>query len=80
MSIIHPKDAMPLCSAIVDLVSQFERPFRFRVTVRGLPPHAHTRIYEITAPSDRHAAQAGIDRFVRSCSSVPWEIIDAMDR
>lgn len=53
-------------TAIVDLLSQFERPFRFQVTVSGdeFPYSNERRIYEIVAKTDALAAQEGIKRFV----------------
>lgn len=68
VSIISPHDAKVLCSATVDLITRLQRPFLWRVTVVGQPPHAHRRIYDIPAPSEDAAAYAGIDRFVEEFS------------
>jgi hypothetical protein len=52
-----------LCKCIVDLISKVQRPWLFKVTVYGLPPHAHTRVYEIAARSDNDAALRGMREF-----------------
>ena len=36
----------------------------FRVTVQGLIPHAHRRVFLISANSDNQAAYEGLRRFV----------------
>ena len=46
----------------VDLVSRFQRPFRFRVEVWGVDI-PDRRIYEIVALNDSDAARAGLTRF-----------------
>jgi hypothetical protein len=53
-------------TAVVDLLSKFERPFRFQVTVFGYPPHAERRVYEIIARTDKDAAMEGINRFTKA--------------
>ncbi len=54
-----------LCRAVVELVSRVQRPFLFRVTVVGQPPHAQKRIYELPALDDKDAAQTCMKRFER---------------
>lgn len=68
MEIVKVQDAKPRCSAIVDLVSRVQRPFLWRVTVWGQPPHAQQRVYDIPAHTDGMAARAGIDLFVEEFS------------
>ena len=75
--ILRGNDCQVLCDAIVDLVSRVQRPYLWKVTVTGLPPHAITRIYEISAKTDDAAAHAGIQRFVREMSH-PLSILGAM--
>ena len=58
-----------LCQCEVELASLVMRPFLFRVTVTGLPPHAERRIYEISANSDRLAAEKAMEQFSREMSS-----------
>ena len=62
--IIQGNRAQVLCDATVDLISKLQRPYLFRVTVTGLPPHAHVRIYDIPAKNDDTAAMRGIREFV----------------
>jgi hypothetical protein len=52
-----------LCQCTVELLSLVQRPYLFSVTVIGLPPHAQRRVYEISAMSDRLAAQRGMALF-----------------
>jgi hypothetical protein len=68
MGIITPDKAQVLCDATVDLVSKVQRPWLFRVTVVGKPPHEECRVYEIAAKDDNTAAFKGIDRFVKEMS------------
>jgi hypothetical protein len=68
---------MVLCDATVDMISRAQRPYQFRVTVTGKPPHAQRRTYDIGAVSDDAAAHEGIDRFVHEMSS-PMRILDAL--
>jgi len=77
MAIVKPYDAMVLCDAIVDLISRAQRPYQFRVTVTGKPPHAQSRTYDIGAVSDDAAAHEGIDRFVKEMSH-PMRLLDAL--
>ncbi len=75
--LIRGNDCNVLCDAVVDLLSRVQRPYLFRVTVTGLPPHAVTRVYEIAAKSDNIAAMSGIERFVKEMSH-PLSILGAM--
>jgi hypothetical protein len=69
----------PRCRAIVDLVSRFERPWKFEVTVRGLPPHDWTRKYTIVVPNaactqmdaEEAAANKGMEAFMAECQPIP---------
>jgi hypothetical protein len=63
--IIAPENAMPRCTAIVDLISRVFRPYLFMVTVSGEPPHVATRRYRILAPDEDSAAISGIRLFVQ---------------
>lgn len=63
--IVKPADCNVRCTCIVDLISRAQRPYQFKVTVTGEPPHAVTEVYEIAAKSDNDAAFKGIDIFVR---------------
>jgi len=65
---LRGNDCQVLCDAIVDLVSRVQRPFLWKVTVTGLPPHSVTRVYEIAAKSDNVAAMTGIEKFVKEMS------------
>ena len=58
-----------LCNAIVELISKFQRPYLFRVTVQGLPPHHKWRIYELSAENEELASQRAMDIFCREMSS-----------
>ena len=66
--IIRGNECQVLCDCIVDLISRVQRPYLWKVTVTGKPPHVITRIYEISAKTDDAAAHAGIERFVREVS------------
>lgn len=77
--ILEVSKANVRCHAIVDLISKVERPYRFKVTVTGDPPHAYTRVYDIQAVSETDAAMAGIKRFtdemeapIKVLEPVPW--------
>jgi hypothetical protein len=59
-----------LCSCVVDLISRVQRPWLFRVTVTGLPPHNCTRVYEIAAKSDNDAALVGLKIFSDQMSTL----------
>jgi hypothetical protein len=67
-SIVSVSDAPVICKCVVDLVSKKQRPFLFRVTVTGDPPHAYRRIYDITAISEDGAAMKGLDLFEKEFS------------
>jgi hypothetical protein len=75
--IIRGNECQVLCDAIVDLISKAQRPYLFKVTVTGKPPHVCTRVYEIAAKSDNVAAMTGIDRFVKEMAH-PLSIFGAM--
>ncbi len=68
--IIRGNAARVLADAIVDLISKKQRPYLFRVTVTGLPPHLYVRTYDIAAKSDSIAAMKGIQRFVDEFSAL----------
>lgn len=76
-TIIRGNEALVLCDAIVDLISLVQRPYLFRVTVIGKPPHVARRVYEIAAKSDKDAAMLGIDLFVKEFSH-PLRILEAL--
>lgn len=75
--IIRGNEVQVLCHAVVDLISRRQRPYLFRVTVLGKPPHAFRRIYDIAAKSDDAAAHKGMDLFVKEFSH-PLSIFGAM--
>lgn len=54
-----------LWNATVELQSRTERPFRFLVTVTGLPPYTLVRKYEVKTFSPGQAAMLGGTRFER---------------
>ena len=64
-----PKSGV-LWDATVELLSKKERPFRFCVTVTGLPPHALTRKYEVKTFSPAQAAMLGGTRFEREMAGI----------
>ena len=74
MSIIHGNQARVLCDAVVDLISRVQRPYLFRVTVTGLPPHVATRVYHISAKNDNSAAMKGLSLFVKEMERLPVAI------
>lgn len=59
---------MVLATATVDLVSKVMRPWEFKVTVTGKPPHNVTKIYRIRAPDDNAAAFKGLSLFEKDMS------------
>lgn len=59
-----------LWNATVELMSRKERPFRFCVTVTGLPPHRCTRKYEVKTFSPGQAAMLGGTRFEREMAGL----------
>lgn len=67
--LVKPESAAPRCTATVDLVSKVMRPWLFKVTVQGEPPHAHRREYWVRGPDDNACALKGIDLFVREFTS-----------
>jgi hypothetical protein len=75
--IIRGNDCQVYCQCVVDLISRRQRPYLFRVTVWGQPPHTVRRIYDIAAKDDNTAAQKGIDLFVKEMSH-PLSIFGAM--
>lgn len=66
--ILTPATAAPRCDATVDLISRAQRPYLFRVTVTGHPPHAFTRVYKVAAVDDDSAAMCGLQQFVKEFS------------
>lgn len=62
-AILQPHEVDPRCTAEVDLISRVMRPFLFRVTVRGEPPHPYIRQYVIAADTDNSAALKGLELF-----------------
>jgi hypothetical protein len=58
-----------LCQCVAELISPFIRPYLFRVTVQGLPPHAQRRVYEVTGDTEELAATKAMDIFSREMSS-----------
>ena len=58
-AILTPWSATPRCTCTMALASQFERPYKFRVTVVGEYPHAYRRVYTIVVPGDFDAASNG---------------------
>lgn len=76
-TIIRGNAAHVLCDATVDLISRLQRPWLFRVTVVGKPPHMAKRVYEIAAKDDNTAAMTGIDLFVKEFSH-PLRILEAL--
>ena len=57
------------CRATLELASKLQRPYLWRVTVMGDPPHRYTRVYEVQCWSENTAAMSSIDRFVREMQS-----------
>lgn len=62
--LLTPETAVPRCTCTVDLISSVIRPYLFRVVVTGEPPHAHRRVYTISADSDDSAAIFSMEAFV----------------
>jgi hypothetical protein len=75
--IIRGNEARVLCDAIVDLISKRQRPYVFKVTVTGLPPHTATRVYTIASIDDNGAAMKGIQMFVKEMERMPRAILAA---
>jgi hypothetical protein len=57
-----------LCHAVVELLSRVQRPYLFKVTVQGLPPHEKWRKYEVTAQNEELAADLAMKYFVDEMS------------
>jgi hypothetical protein len=66
-----------LCTCTVDLISRVMRPWLFRVTVTGLPPHNVTKVYEIAAKDDNTAALTGLKIFQDQMSALT-PLLDAL--
>ncbi len=62
--IIEASTCSPRVTATVELMSKVFRPFLWRVTVIGQPPHARVRVYDIASPTDDIAARAAIKLFI----------------
>lgn len=77
MATMKPAQSLVLADATVDLISRVQRPWLFRVTVTGKPPHAQTRSYTIAAESDNSAAFKGLELFQRDMSH-PFAILSAL--
>jgi hypothetical protein len=76
--IIHRGNAVQvLCSATMDLISRLQRPYHWRVTVTGQPPHAWVRTYDIAGNNQNDVAQLAINRFVAEAQH-PLSIFGAM--
>jgi hypothetical protein len=74
--VLTPQCATPRCTATVDLLSKYFRPYNFRVTVRGEPPHPYTMTIDVAAPSEDDAAAFGMQMFVKKF--MPKAIADEM--
>ena len=59
-------------SAIVDIIEERAAPAlsRWRVEVWGKEPNDYTFVYEISAKSEREAAQEGLERFGHDIESM----------
>lgn len=66
-----------LASATVDLISRVQRPYLWKVTVTGLPPHAYVRHYDIAASTDDFAAQKGLEVFEHEMSNF-YKFVEAL--
>ena len=75
--IVQGHEAQVYCQCIVDLISRHQRPYLFKVTVWGQPPHTMRRVYEIAATTEDLAAQSGINQFIKEMSH-PLFIFGAM--
>lgn len=76
-TILNSADCIPRVDATVELISRVQRPYLFRVTCVGKPPHVAIRQYEIQGRAEWDAAKQGIDRFVREFSRSP-SILDQL--
>lgn len=76
--ILTPQTAVPKCTCVVDLISGVMRPWLFRVTVTGEPPHAFVRVYPIAAPDDDSAAMKGLELFIEEFGrKMPTGVVSA---
>lgn len=71
-------DLIDITKAPVHAQATLEHLFnrRYKVTVKGQPPHEFTKIYAIDADSDHEAAFEGIRRFEREMSR-PLILLDS---
>jgi hypothetical protein len=67
------------CKATVDLISKVQRPYLFRVTVTGEPPHGKVRKYDLARLTETEAAMDAMKLFVSECEAptiivepTPW--------
>ena len=68
--------ATPRCKATCELLSQFQRPYLFEVTVIGEAPHAYRRVYRVVGPGDYEnaaasAAMKGMELFIQEVQKLP---------
>ena len=76
--IIHRGNAVQvLCSCVMDLISRVQRPYLWRVTVTGQPPHAVVRKYDIAGNDQNAVADLALKRFVAEMQH-PLSIFGAM--
>ena len=61
-------DAPVRAQATVTLLSRVQRPYLFRVVVKGQFPHNHVREYDISGKNEADAAFQGIKIFERQMS------------
>jgi hypothetical protein len=79
--LVDPHNVTPRATATVDLISKVMRPWLFRVTVTGEPPHAWIRVYPIAAPDDDAAAMKGLELFVAECGRpMPIGVVSAVPK
>jgi hypothetical protein len=57
-----------LCQCTMDLISKRQRPYLFRVKVWGQPPHAETRIYDISGVDENSVANLAMRQFEKEMS------------
>lgn len=63
--LVKPESAVPMVDVTVDLVSRVMRPYLFRATAVGKPPHEHRCVYLIRADSDDSAAMKAMELFIK---------------
>ena len=63
--LVKPESAVPRVDVTVDLLSRVMRPYLFKVTAVGQPPHAQRRVYVIRSRDEDGAAMLGIELFVK---------------